>query len=356
MTIPTIYRAWLRQAVRILVAVALSALVARLCGLPEAPWALITAVIVTSNSVTSTWAAGRDQIVGTLIGAVAGTAAIGLTLLGLPPLPVFAAMLCPLALLAAARPNLRLTCVTLIVVFLFPSASNNPFERPLNRLAAILIGALVSLAVSALVFRPRARADAFTAAGQMLQTLEALLEQVLSAERQQPDRDRLMEQASGALRRLIESVTEARREHLSALEQSDPVLVRLVPMLRRLQSDVLFVARAVDEIPDPQIFRQVLRPPCAALGAVIRQLRLRCEQLAQGHGRLVPATERSAEIEQLDRSLEGLGDVAGVPLRFTLQMMRRDLDDLEIAIQGSGAGQGVAGPMQGLSRPSPNAA
>jgi len=330
------HRAWLRQAARTLASVFLSDAVARLCGLGEPAWALITAAIVTSNSFTSTWTAGRDQIVGTLIGALAGSAAIGLTLLGYPKLPVFALMLTPLALLAAARPTLRLTCVTLIVVFLFPSPGN-PFARPFDRVTAILIGAATSLLVSYLVFRPRARASAFTAASAMLDVLEKLLREVMSGAGPALSRDALGEAASASLRLLADAVIEARREHVSALELSDPLLVRLVPMLRRLQSDVLFVTRAMDELPDAQALSGTLQPASLALGHVFRALRGRCDAIAHGDRYAGAPGEAVAEIATLDDQLAALGDVAGVPLRFTLQMLRRDLDDVEVAIEQDGA-------------------
>jgi len=326
------HRAWLRQAARTLASVFLSDAVARIFGLGEPYWALITAVIVTSNSFTSTWAAGRDQIVGTLIGASAGVVAIGLTLLGFAKMPVFVLMLVPLTLLAAARPTLRLTCVTLIVVFLFPSPGN-PFERPFDRVSAILIGAGTSLLVSYLVFRPRARGTAFAAASSMLSDLEKLLREVMSGSGPAASRDALMEAATVALRALADAVIEARREHVSALELSDPLLVRLVPMLRRLQSDVLFVTRAMDELPDARAVSETLRPAVTALAEVFDGLRRRCDAIAHGEPRADESQEVAREIVTLDETLASLGDIAGVPLRFTLQMLRRDLDDMENAIE-----------------------
>ncbi len=320
----------------------LSDAVSQLLGLREAPWALITAAIVTSSSVTGTWTAGRDQITGTLIGAVAGAAAIVLELLGYPRMPVFWAILAPLALLAAARPTLRLTCVTLVVVFLFPSPGH-PFDRPVDRVAAILTGALVSLLVSFVVFRSRARAQAFGSAREMLGVLRQLLAEVMSGRGPASSRDVLNDAAVAALRQLAEAVLEARREHVSALEQADPLLVRLVPMLRRLQSDVLFVTRAVDELPDPSRLQDTLACASQALTEVFDGLARRCQAIEQG-GRSVKAPgDAAAEIANLDDTLASLGDTAGVPLRFTLQMLRRDLDDMEIAIlqDGQEAAAGV---------------
>ena len=325
------HRAWLRQAARTLVSVFLSGAVSELFGLHEAPWALITAAIVTSSSVTGTWTAGRDQIVGTLIGAVAGAAAIGLELLGYPKMPVFWVVLAPLALLAAARPTLRLTCVTLVVVFLFPSPGS-PFARPVDRVFAILTGALVSLVVSFVVFRSRAREQAFGAAREMLGVLRQLLAEVMTGRGPASSRDALNDASITALRQLADAVIEARREHVSALEQADPLLVRLVPMLRRLQSDVLFVTRAMDELPDAVALRGTLASASQALTDVFDGLARRCAAIENGRPGIEAPGDGAAEIANLDDTLASLGDTAGVPLRFTLQMLRRDLDDMETAI------------------------
>ena len=236
----------LRQSVRTLVSVLLSDLVAHVLHLREPYWALVTAVIVTQARISSTLEAGRDQIVGTLIGAAAGAVAIALQLYGLPRLPVFTALMVPIAVLGAFKPNLRLAGVALVVTFLFPS-SGGPFDRPVDRVLAILVGAAASLLVSFLVFHARARALAFGAAADMLATLDAIRDRVLAAAVEPAELERLNDEATEALRCLVAAIAEAKRERLTAVAQHEPLMLRLVPMLRRLQSDMLFVARAVHE-------------------------------------------------------------------------------------------------------------
>ena len=319
----------LRQSVRTLVSVLLSDLVAHALQLREPYWALVTAVIVTQARISSTIEAGRDQIVGTMIGAAAGACAIALELSGLPKLPVFTVLLVPIALLGAFRPNLRLAGVALVVTFLFPS-DGGPFNRPVDRVLAILVGAAVSLLVSYLVFRSRARAQAFQAASDMLATLDATRAQVLAAAVAPEALERLNDASSDALKALVAAISEARRERLTALEQHEPLMLRLVPMLRRLQSDVLFVARAVhetaDAAPDP-----ALEPVSAAIGAVLQAL---CGAMRQEAARGDHEHDQaSSEIEGLQRSLARLGDQAGPLPRFTLEMLSRDLVDIATAFR-----------------------
>ena len=144
-----------RQAIRLLSACALAYGTAAWLGLPEAYWSMITAVVVIQSDLGHTIAAGRDRVVATLLGAVFGLALIALRQHGLPTLPLFVAGLVPLACITAIWPAMRLSCTTLVVVFLIP-AGGDPYARPLFRVLDILIGALACLAVSMLIFRSTA--------------------------------------------------------------------------------------------------------------------------------------------------------------------------------------------------------
>lgn len=136
------------HAVRILAACAIAYVGSKLIGLREEYWAVVTAVIVTQPALSDTLSAGRDRVLGTLIGAFAGLAVIGLVELGLPSFPLFWIALVPLAILTAAKPNLRLSCVTLIIVVLVPTFGA-PFARPIERIIEIFVGTVASIAVSA---------------------------------------------------------------------------------------------------------------------------------------------------------------------------------------------------------------
>ena len=132
-------RAHLWQTVRILAACALAYVGARLIGLSEDYWALVTAVVVTQPALPETLAAGRDRALGTLIGALVGLVVIAAGQWGASTFALFWVALVPLAILTAIKPNLRLSCVTLVVVVLVP-APGNPFARPLERVLEISRG------------------------------------------------------------------------------------------------------------------------------------------------------------------------------------------------------------------------
>ncbi len=146
----------LRQACRLLAACGLAWGSAALLRLPEAYWAIITAITVMQSDLPHTLSAGRERVLATLVGAACGMTLIALREQGLPALPLFVAGLVPLAALTAAAPRYRLAGTTLVVVFLVPGAGGDPYLRPLFRVGDILTGALACLAVSAATL-PRQR-------------------------------------------------------------------------------------------------------------------------------------------------------------------------------------------------------
>jgi len=154
-------RAHLVQAARTLGACALATEAAALAGLKEPYWALITAVIVTQPMLDDTISAARTRIVGTLVGASAGCLVLVGVQHGMPQPLLFWCAMVPLALLTALRQSLRLSCITLAVVVLIP-ARGPVFERPLDRVVGILLGAAASVIVAALV---RARGSTAAPAG-----------------------------------------------------------------------------------------------------------------------------------------------------------------------------------------------
>jgi uncharacterized membrane protein YccC len=145
------------QAARLLSSIALAYGSASLLRLPDPFWAGVTAVVVTQPVLGAALTAGRDRILGTLLGALAGLLVIVGGRQGLPLMPMFWIALVPLAVLTAIWANLRMSCITLIVVLLVPPLGLS-FARPLDRIIEILLGTLTSIAVTA-ALRGRGRPE-----------------------------------------------------------------------------------------------------------------------------------------------------------------------------------------------------
>jgi uncharacterized membrane protein YccC len=244
----------LRRLARTLLGAAIAYGAGKLATLPELYWAVITAlVVVTQPSLNAALTTGRDQIIGAAIGGVAGGIGIVAMLHGAPPLLVFAIELVPLAALAAWRPTLRLACVTLVVVVLIPTAGagSSPFERPVDRVFEILIGAAAALAASFLLPN-RAINTAHDRASDIVLTLGELIAFYLARPADSSEAERLNRQALTRQQALDDAITEAGREHIIVPVKRTPgnVVDKVAPLLRRLHRDALFLGQAFARDPD----------------------------------------------------------------------------------------------------------
>ena len=230
---------------------------ARLAGLPEGYWALITTmIVVTQPSLTQAITTARDQIIGACIGGIVG--GIGLVVMdrGIEPLTVFSVALLPLAALAAARPGLRLACVTLVIVVLVPGDGGSAFVRPAHRVAEILIGAAAAF-VATVMWPNRALKGAHRNARECLETLAQMIEHKLAFSRDDAQMARLEQRSLAAQTALADALQEAGREHVFVpiLRGSSDAIDKVPPFLSRLHRDVLVFGQALahtcvgDEVP-----------------------------------------------------------------------------------------------------------
>lgn len=140
---------------------------AEMVGFPYAEWALLSYCMILSVGQGSRLARARDRVLGTVLGAIAGT-----LLSFLPePLPIVFSVLTAIICVA----YLRMGNYTLFVTFLTPTillttTSDQPtLALGEGRIAAVLTSALLALALSAvslqltkLITRRRARATPIT--------------------------------------------------------------------------------------------------------------------------------------------------------------------------------------------------
>jgi hypothetical protein len=248
----------LRRFARTHLGVAISYGAAKLVGLPELYWGVITTlVVVTQPSFNQALTTGRDQIIGAAIGGLASGIGILAILHGAPPLAVFAVELVPFAALAALRPSLRLACVTLVIVVLIPATGGgSPFARPVDRVLEILIGAAAAL-VAAIVLPNRAVRAAHERTRDIVLALGKLIALTLTQPTNKSEAEQLHRQSASAEQALDEALAEAGREHIIAPIQRAPgnVIDKTAPMLTRLHRDALFLGQAMTG--DPGLTQQL---------------------------------------------------------------------------------------------------
>lgn len=175
---------------RLLIHAAKTALAAALCwwlgsrfGLHDGYWGAISAIIVLQSNFGATITASRDRVLGTVIGALFG---FSFSLIPAVPwnyiLAVFAAVV--VCGLLGFRSSSRLAGVTITIVMLVQASSHKSIA--LIRVGQVLLGIVVALAVTTLVFPDRARFRLRDGLAQEFLKLEALFEAILEGFRGTP--------------------------------------------------------------------------------------------------------------------------------------------------------------------------
>jgi hypothetical protein len=183
------FLSWERR--RLLVPSAKTALAAALCwwlaqrfGWRDGYWGSISAIIVLQSNVGATVGASRDRILGTLIGAAFG---FSFSLFGTLPWNYILAVMAAVVVcgLLGLRSSSRLAGVTITIVMLVQKTGPR-WSLALDRVSEVMIGILVALAVTTLVFPDRARLRLRDGLAQEFLVLGAFFEAILQGFRGAP--------------------------------------------------------------------------------------------------------------------------------------------------------------------------
>jgi uncharacterized membrane protein YccC len=349
----------MRHAARVSAAAAVAFAIEVLLDLPQGYWAVFTAILVVQTSIGGALAASRDRLIGTLAGAVVGGAAANLsphTPLGLGVALVVAVAV--LALGAAKYPSLKIGPVTAAILIVTTAQHGDPLYSAALRVAEIMLGSLVGVGATLVVFPARARDAARARAGAVLGQLQVLFGHygdALAANSTPQDVADLHAGLRAGLVALEGVVAEAAREaraHLSSGEAPDA----LPRTLWRVRNDAVMIGRSLSHSFPAAIAALIAAPACALTEAVREDLKLCAAALAQG--RRVERSPLPAAVADFHNAFQGLrgtglmrelsfddvGHVFG--LAWALEGLARNLSDLadridELASQdkaGVGAG------------------
>ncbi len=208
---------WERQ--RLLIHAAKTALAPALCwwlalrfGWRDGYWGSISAIIVLQSNVGSTVNASRDRILGTLIGAVLG---FSFSLFGVLPWNYILAVLAAVIVcgLLGLRSSSRLAGVTITIIMLVQKTGPR-WILALDRVGEVILGIVVALAVTTLVFPGRARLRLRDGLAQEFLVLGAFFEAILQGFRGAPAENlpALREDALAMLRGNNQLLEAARNE------------------------------------------------------------------------------------------------------------------------------------------------
>lgn len=144
-----------RDAAKTALAAALCWWIALRFGLHDGYWGAISAIIVLQSNFGATVSASRDRILGTLIGAALG---FSFSLFGSLPWNYILAVLLAVIVcgLLGLRNSSRLAGVTITIVMLVQKTGPH-WLLALHRVGEVMLGIVVAISVSTLVFPDRAR-------------------------------------------------------------------------------------------------------------------------------------------------------------------------------------------------------
>jgi uncharacterized membrane protein YccC len=332
-----------RQALRVVIAVAVTLIAINLLNVPQGYWAVITAVIVVQTSIGGSLKAALDRLWGTLAGAAVG-ALVAITLPHSTPIEiglVIIVAVIPLAYLAAVNPAFRVAPVT-AVIMLVPSYgphAGDPVTTALDRVFEIALGNVVALMVSLFVFPARAQEQLRSAAAKVVtanaELMDALIEGLLAGTGRQgvqPIHARIragIKQAEAA----ADEASRERRMRFSDASDPEPV----VRTLYRVRHDLVMIGRAAAK-PLPQPLLPLLSP---ALEDVKKSTIATLEAIASTLKDNTPAPAIDPYQAALRSYVQALDQCsqAGIPeataeaerlftLRFALEQLGDDLRDL----------------------------
>ena len=335
----------LHHGVQLAAAVLIGYLCAMAVGLPERFWVVITTLIVMRPDASSTLAAGRERLYGTLVGVLCGLSGVYLTHLGANSLLVTLSFVSVLAFASAAAPMMRGAAVAALIIL---GAGDLPgysaMHVALLRMAQIGIGIAVSLAIARVSSKYHAGARLQAGCAALLRRLAAQLQ--ASGRRARPS-DAQMDAASAALRNglsalatLAGNADQKSRLFLPSTAALDKRPLdkrhyrRIVALTGRIAQDAAMLKRVL------HIVRQNQAEPLAlaASGAASAALASVAGVLA-ANGQ--PALGALRELAQSCCSAQA--NASAVMLAAPLRLLLDDLQQLCAGVEGGATAAEVAG-------------
>lgn len=334
------HQSQIRLALRATFASCLSFLVAKLIGLPQGYWAVITALLIMQASLGGSIKAALDRLAGTLAGAAYG-ALVSMLIPHTGPMALagaIAAAVGPMALLAAVQASFRVAPVTALIVLL-PTPGNTapPILYALDRVLEIGLGTIVGLTVALFILPARAHAILRGAGARVIALnadLMTALVEGLESDSGRPGLPAIHARIRAALKQAEAAAEEAareRRSHVTDIPDPEP----LVRNLYRVRHDLVMIGRAAAK-PFPARLSASLLPP-------LRGVRDNAVTLLHGLTKALEAGSAAPSQDQFDDSVKAFADAvdsafqeqnpgeeAGrlFALRFSFEQLAQDLADL----------------------------
>ena len=344
------HKAQLRYCLRVTVAGLLALAVVDPFAFPfHGLWTVLTALVVMQSSIGGSLRATIEYMVGTLVGAIYA-AAVGVLVphtTAASQALVLALAIAPLALAAAISPSFRVAPFSAVLVLLIGADFGaSPIQSAVTRVAEVLLGGVVAVAVSVLVLPDRAHRLGREAAGRILNQMADVLPKFLSGFTRKLDAAEIVV-LQGDLGRSVtalqEITAEARRERMVPFAR-EPDPAPLSRTLLRLRHDLVIIGRAA-AAPLPDAIAQRLGPLLTRAGESASTFLFGCST-ALAQGRTPPPLEPvEGSLQSFDSEIaalrtEGLtralstGEIERLfALGFALEQLRQNFSDLARCVQ-----------------------
>jgi hypothetical protein len=228
-----------RSALRMLVAALGAYICTSVIHVPGPYSAVITTLIVARPHSGGVLRASFERLVATLLGAgVACIATFG-RLLHIPELWLIAAVLAPLALVAAHNTAFRTAMIAAIIVLSAPAASGAPLYVAGARMLGVSLGAVIGALVSITIVPSRREVVVATATARLLEQYPGLLQNALHSHiGDERSRDKFEFRIRQSLRELGMLI----RDRADALPTKGPAAA-VVKFAVQMHADISFLKR-----------------------------------------------------------------------------------------------------------------
>ncbi len=258
----------LRQAIQTTIAASVSYFLVDAIGLAHGFWAVMTAILVTQANVGASLGLAADRLLGSLIGAVFGViVAVLLADVHEFKFAGLAVTVLVLAFFAAKRPSLRIACVTAAIVVLGDPSLGPPIASAEYRMIEVLVGTVVAIATTLIVFPSRAGLAFAEHATRSFGPLFELLDDVLLAAGGKPRTPEEISELAARIRAGFakgDSLGKEARMEVAGFLADSPDPDAILRTLRRMWHTEIMLMRAVAQ-PLPDAALQRLGPDIGAL-------------------------------------------------------------------------------------------
>jgi hypothetical protein len=333
----------LGHAIRVSVACAATFAIMRIFNIPGGQWAVFTTIIVIQTNIGGTIVQAVERLIGTMVGAAAGAAAVyAQQTSGVDVVLVLTLLVAVLAFVAASRPTLRAAPLTAVIMLVAHPLGLDPATAAAYRIGEIFLGGFIGVAATLLIFPAHAHAAVLSKLTTVLAELEAVTAshaRRLSIGGADAAARDLLVASRGTLAEMQTAMGEADRENATRLGDN-PHSDATLRTAWRVRNDLVSLGRTLN---DPLPAEGMIAPGEALLGAYVAFL-LACRTSLTGGARpdRVAFAKAHADFQDSVQALRAAGVMRGIPFDdlaqtfgfvFAVESLYSNLSDLADRLQ-----------------------